>query len=633
MYNALFQPIKIGSLEIKNRFVMPAMDSHYTTTEHQFSEQALNYYGERALGGFGLLFTEYICISEEGLASKTQAAIYDDKFIPMLSKLTQRVHQNGSYIFAQLQHSGRLQGNGATDLPAVGASNIPTNGSTKEIHELTIEEIQIIIKKYVEAALRAKKSGFDGIEIHAAHGYLYAQFLSKGVNRRVDQYGGNTTNRARIVVETIQAIKEACGHDFPICVRTSGDEGYYGGNSIDDAVVQSILFEKAGADALHISYGTAIESYYRNAGFNIDNVKKVKNVVSIPVIGVGRINDPTLALSCIESNAMDLVALGRQSICDPHFPNKVKENKINEILTCTGCLQRCLYTNMFEEGFGTSCMINPFSGKEGLWVIEQTEKAKNIAVVGAGPAGLQAAWILGKRNHQVTVFEKESTPGGQYRLASVPTMKQDLAKTISTFVAFCDKYNVNIQYNTEATSELLKDFDEVILATGSLPIIPRIEGITNENVFLANDILGFKQRILNQNVLVLGAGLVGVETAELLAEENTKVTIVDMLDKLAPLAPKRPRLGLLDHLNHLGVTSLLNSRVLKINHDGIDYLQNDETKTLSGYDAIVLAFGSRPNQTLLENLTHEHIHVIGDASKAGDAKKAIFEATELALKL
>lgn len=634
MYQELFTPKKIGNLEIKNRFVVPAMDSHYTNENHQFTNQAINYYGERALGGFGLIITEFLCVSEEGLAEKTQAAIYDDKFLPMLSELTKRIHDNGSYIFAQLQHSGRLQGVAAK--PAVGASNIPDKNKLIKVHELETEEIKIIIQKFVKAALRAKKAGFDGIEIHAAHGYLLAEFLSKGINKRVDCYGGNLSNRARIVCEIIQAIKEACGDDYPVIVRTSGNEDYFGGNDIEDAVAQALLFESSGADAINVSYGTAIQSYYTKNGFNIENVKKIKSVLSIPVIGVGRINDPALALSAIKMNAMDFVALGRQSICDSHFPNKVKAGKINEILTCTGCMQRCLYTSSFEDGFGVSCMINPFSGKEKIWNIIPSLQKKKIGIIGAGPAGLQAAWILGKRGYDVTVYEKECQAGGQYRLAAVPPMKQDLAKTISTYLAFCQKYGVKIIYQTKVTKDLLdhKQFDEVIIATGSSPIVLNIEGISNDNVYLANDILSFQKNIHHAKVLVLGGGLVGAETAELLCEYDNDVTIVDMMDKVATQAPKRPRQNLIQHLKQLNITFKLNCRVLKINHDGIDYECQGKAGVLNNFDFIVLAFGSRPQQDLYHEINNQgNVHLVGDAFKAGDAKKAIYEATKLALKL
>ncbi len=637
MFDKLFEPMNIGKLEIKNRFVMPPMDSHYTDQDHYYTEQAYNYYGERAKGGFGLIITEYTCVSIEGLASKTQAGIYDDKFIPSLAKLTQRVHEHRAKIFCQIHHAGRIQGTGTSDLVAVGASSKPDASKLIKVHELTTAEIPGVVQKFVDGAIRAKKAGFDGVEVHGAHGYLLAQFLSKGVNKRVDQYGGNTTNRARIVCEIIGGIKGACGQDFPVIVRSSGAEGYYGGNTIEDAVAQAILFEKAGADGVHISHGVAIQSYYVDAGFNIANVAKVKEALSIPVIGVGRINDPTLALSIVESGQADFVALGRQSICDPHFPRKVKEGLLDELLICSGCMQRCLYTDNFEPGFGTSCMINPLSGKENMWKVEATQKAKKIAVIGAGPAGLQATWILAKRGHDVHLYEKEAKAGGQYALASVPAMKQDLAKAVSTYLAFNNKYGTKIHYNTMATAELLdsQQFDEIVIATGSVPVVPRIPGIDGGNVVLASDILSFEKMYSNQNILVLGGGLVGAETGELLGEYNNKVAIVDMVDKIAPLAPKRPRMNLVEHLEHLGVEFYLESKVLAINSDGIDYEHNGQSATLSGYDTIVLAFGSRANNALGDalKLTHGNVHIIGDAFQARDAQKAIFEATKLAIEL
>lgn len=637
MYRKLFEPMKIGNLEIKNRFIVPAMDSHYTNTEHQFTSQALNYYGERAKGGFGLIITEYLCVSEEGLASQTQAGIYDDHFLSMLTSLTERIHEEGGKIFAQLHHAGREQGEQTTDLPPVGASCIPAKGKLKKIHELTTEEVQIIIDKFAKAAQRAKKAGFDGVEVHGAHGYLLHQFLSKAVNRRVDQYGGSVTNRARIVCEIVHQIKVACGSDFPVCVRTSGAEDCEEGNSIEDAITQSLLFEAAGADALHISCEDPICPYYTKTAFNMENVKKVKAVVKIPVIGVGRINDPTLAAGIIASKWADFVALGRQSICDPHFSNKVKEGRIKELYSCTGCVQRCFYSNSFEEGCGTSCMMNPFSGKEGMWAIEPAENKKRIVIVGAGPAGLQAAWILAKRGHSVTIYEKEIVAGGQYRLAAVPPMKQDLAKTISTYLEFCKKYGVEIRYGVNADAELLKkeQFDEVILATGALPIVPPIEGIRGEQVYLAKEVLKCEKQFVGKKLLVLGAGLVGAETCEFLCDFGNEMTLVDMASEVAALAPNKVKRKLTARLKNSGVKFVLNSKVLKINKDGIDYEFDGEKRKLTGYDGVILAFGSKADNKLYEQIKDmsRNIHLIGDCSKAGDAKKAIYEASVLGMKL
>lgn len=637
MYEKLFEPIQIGSLTVKNRFVMPPMNSNLGDEEHFATERCARYYAERAIGGFGLQITEFICVSEEGLASPIQLGLYDDRFISGLHALTDRVHEGGGRIFAQLHHAGRVRYPGISNLPAVGASAIPVKGYPEPVHELLTAEIPEIEQKFVDAAVRAKAAGFDGVELHGAHGYLLAQFLSKSTNKRVDQYGGTLTNRARIVCEIIRGIKNVCGRDFPVSVRTSGNEGIEGGNTIQDAAAQCMLFEEAGADVLNVSYGTAIESYYTPSGFNIDHVKKVKNVVSVPVIGIGRINDPTLMTYAVRSGSMDMVALGRESVCDPHLPNKIREGRLNEIFTCVGCMQRCLYDEFFEEEGGISCMINPFSGKEGLWEIKKADQKKRIAVIGAGPAGLQAAWVLGKRGHDVSVYEKGATAGGQLRLASVPVMKQDLAKAVSTYLAYCEKYGVKIYYNTEATKELLDagDFDEIVLASGSVPIVPRsIEGITNENVCLANDILSSKITPADQKVLVLGAGLVGAEAAEMLGEYGNKVTIVDMIDRVAPLAPEYPRQGLMERLERCHVEFRPGSKVLKINEDGIDYERNGETGTLSGFDTIVLAFGSRPDTLLYDQIrNYPNVHAIGDAGKAGDAKKAIYEASKLAMTL
>lgn len=643
MFDKLFEPMKIGKLEIKNRLVVPPMHSGSATKEHLFSEQSFNYFAERAKGGFGLVITEFLCVSKEGLSDETQVGIYDDSFIPNLSEVAKRVKENGAACFAQIHHAGIQSDFNATKQISVGASRIPAINKLQPVHELTTDEVWSLVRKFGDAAMRAKKAGFDGVEIHGAHGYLVAQFLSKSTNKRIDEFGGSVTARAKFASEIIKDIKSKCGKDYPVTIRVSGTEDIENGNTIIDSAAQVKIFEAAGADAIHVSIGTIasrtiIVPNSFQPGFNMENSKKIKASVDIPVICVGRINDPAIAENIIISGAADFVSIGRQSISDPEFPNKVKENRLDEIFYCTGCMQRCIGGTKCEEAdTGVSCMINPFSGKEGLWKIEKTETTKKVVVVGAGPAGLQAAWVLAKRGHNVIVLEKERYAGGQYRLASIPPMKQDLARTIHTYTTLCNKYGAEIKYGVEANEEILASYnaDTIILATGSTPIVPPIKGIDGDNVYKANDILNGDKILANQKLLVIGAGLVGCETAEFLSLYNNKITIVDMIKEMAPLLGKTPRKYLLQKLEEAEIKFKSESKVLEFTLDGIKYEHNGKEGILRGFDSVILAIGSRSYNPVLEVAEKicKEVYSVGDAKRASDAKIGIYEATKIAMKI
>lgn len=639
----LFTPMKIGNLTIKNRFIMPAMDSGTTTKDHEYSDHSISYYTARARGGFGLLITEYMAVSEQGLGNACEVALWGDEFIPNLRKLTDSVHAAGAKIFAQVHHIGIMGHSDVCGETCVGPSAIPAKNIKEPIRELSNAEIYEIIELFGNAARRAKKAGFDGCEIHGAHGYLVAQFLSRATNKRGDEFGGSYANRFRIAALIIKNIRKKCGEDFPISFRFSANEFMEHGNNLGDALIYAKMAEDAGADCLHVSNGTGQGGYiaaphYFPEAYNMIGIAEIKKEATIPVIAVGRISDPAVAEYLVDTGKADFVALGRASICDPEFPDKMKEGCIDEIFQCTGCLQRCWYSGGCEEGdVGVSCMMNPLSGKEDRWIIKPANEKKSFAVIGAGPAGLECAWILAKRGHQVTVYEKENVPGGAYRLAAVPPHKQDLSKTIHTYVSLCRKYGVNFRFGMEVSEEDIMKFDcnGIILATGSRPFLPDIPGMNEKKVVKANDILSGKVVVSGKKVIVLGGGLVGCELSEVLRWYDNEVDIVEMTDALAREAVPRSRAVLLQRLKESGVKEHLNSRVMEILSDGIKFSCDGKEGELSGADVIVSALGTRSYNPLEKAARHssENVYVIGDARKARDAKMAIYEAAKLGLEL
>lgn len=640
-FSHVLSPIKIGKLKLKNRFVVPAMGSHLGEADGQVSDRTIDYYVARAKGGYSLIFTEFTCVDPEGLAMPGQLGIWNDSFIASHKRLTEAVHQHDGLIFCQLQHAGRETTSHFTGRQPAGASPIPSPTYKETPRELSTEEVYQLIEKFVDSAIRAKEAGYDGVELHGAHQYVIAQFMSSYSNKRMDQFGGSFENRMSFAVKIIQGIKEKCGKDFPVSVRISAEEPVSSGRKRKEARMAAKAIEEAGADVISVStggYGFGQNTLAPQAiqpGYNSENSAFIKEVLDIPVIVAGRINDPHVAEDIVASNGADIVALGRTSLADPEFPNKVAENRTNEIIPCVACMQRCQEGGGRDEwDNGVSCTYNPFTGKEGILKIEPTEQPKRIAIVGGGPAGLETAWVAAKRGHSITLFDKNTRPGGQVAIGSMPPHKQELIRAIKSYVTLGEKHDVTYKFGVEATPELVEDFDEVVLATGGVSIRPSFTGIDEAGVLDAVDVIEGKEPA-GQNVLIIGGGLVGVETADMLGERGHKVTVIEMKPDVANDEHREVKALLMGRLISYGVTFLTEAKVKALNPGTVIFEKDGEDQTIEGFDTILLALGAKSYNPLedLLNGSGKPIHVIGDALKARTITEAVYEGAKLGVSI
>ena len=526
MLDKLFSQITINGKTLKNRCVVNPVLVNFCEEDGTCTERFAAYHEAKAKGGFAMIVTENIAVTSVAKGYQWIPGLWKDEHIAGFKGMTDRVHNHDALIIAQLNHPGRQASEKFAHAQSWAPSAIPDPYHNQEIpHEMTIAEIHKTVADFGDAAKRAKEAGFDGVELHGAHGYLIPQFMSMYTNKRTDEYGGDLFNRMRFALEVIQDVREKCGADFILGYRLSADERVTGGFTIEDTKAVVPYLDEAGVDYFSVSIAVnatddqMIPSMYYAHGYQANYAKEVKEVTEKAVISVGRINDTRVANSILLSKKADLIGFARQSLTDPETPNKAREGRFEEIRKCVGCLHGC--ADHIDNGLTGSCELNPLIGYESdpAYQTVRAEKPKKVMVIGAGPGGMQAAIAAAECGHTVTVYDSGRWAGGQYRIASIPPGKGEITNFLCWQANELKKLNVPVVLSTTVTKEMVLEEkpDVVIAATGVLPIIPnKILGISNDIVVLSQDVLTGDTNTGNRCVVV-GGGLVGVEVANHLA--------------------------------------------------------------------------------------------------------------------
>lgn len=644
-YPMLFSPIKVGTQEVKNRVFMPPVSTNLA--DHGYVTDALvDHYTARAKGGVGLIITEVVTVEPTYTYLPGDMCCYDDTFIPGWEKLAAAVHQYGAKIMPQLFHPAYMAFNVPGTPRLIAPSFVGPSYAREAPRPITIDEIHELTHQFGDAAVRMQKAGVDGVEVHAAHAHgMLGGFLSPQYNKRTDEYGGSLDARMRFLLEVIAEIRERCGEDFIIDVRISGDEYTDGGLTLNDMIYVSRRLEKAGVDMIHVSGGTTIKrgSAIPAAGTKQAShaalSREIKKHVGIPVATVGRINEAWIAEELIEDGAADICMMGRANLCDAEFCNKAAAGRAEEVRPCIGCL-RCLNGIMF--GKPISCTVNPDVEHDEAGYEPAPEK-KNVLVVGAGPAGMEAAYIAAKRGHNVVLVDKQEEPGGQLRIASVPPAKQELTRVIKYQFSRLAEAGVDVRMGVELTAEdIQRDFAgyEVVLSYGAEPIVPGfMTGF--KQVMTADDLLAGRA-FPGKKIVIVGGGSVGCETADYLAPlvndlapSNRDVTLIEMTKTLAANEGGAGRAVLVTRILDKGVHVLTEAKLTSVTEDTIAYEKDGEEHVIEGTDTLVLALGYRPNTQLADALSEAGFtcHVVGDSKQCGNLRDAIEAAYALACEL
>lgn len=636
-FTHLFEPIKVGNVELKNRMVMLAIGTGYPEPDGTVGDCFINFCVERARGGVGLIITPFAPFD---MAIPVIPGLYDDRFIPGARRLTDAVHAYGTKIAPQFlgQYFWVNKENGSFEFIAPSAVFNKMIGTTPKA--LTVEEIHRLVDEYGEAGRRAREGGFDAIELPLGIGYLLNRFISPCTNKRTDEYGGSLENRMKLSLEIIDRIHKQAGEDYPIICRVSVEEFMEGGHTLEDSKKVVSILEAAGVKAIDVEAGwhecpVPLVAMSVPRGAFVYLAEEIKKVVNVPVVAAYRINTPELAEQILADGKADLIGLGRALLADPEFPNKAKEGRSDEIRTCIAC-SNCLDNLLTGYKSGTVpsafCSVNPRMGKEAEYTIEPARVVKKVLVVGGGPGGMEAARVAALRGHQVTLCEKGEELGGQLRVACLPPYKDELGSLIKNMASQVRTAGVEVRLNTEVTLELVEkeNPDVLILAIGAMPLIPDIPGVGQGNVVTAVDVI-MRREDVGETAIVVGGGMIGCEAAEFLAAAGKKVTIVEMLPKIGSDYGATYRHVVLRRLREIGIKMETNVMVEEITDRGVKAKRDGLAKFFPG-DTVVLAVGFEPNKELDEKLSGKVPvpYSIGDCVEPRRIKEAIEEGFRLA---
>lgn len=666
MFAKLFEKITINKTIIKNRIVYPSLALSYSD-DGEVNDRYLEYYRERAKGGAGIITVGPVLFDYTGIGVNA-LSIAHDRHIPGLIKLTSAIKDEGACAWIQLYHAGAYAYSAMMDgRKPVAPSAVYSKYSKETPAEMTLEDIKNIQESFARGAERAKEAGFDGVEILGSAGYLISQFLSPVKNLRKDQYGGSFENRIRFAEELIKMMRKRLGPDYPITIRMAGNDFVPGSTTDEETPLIAKVYEEAGIDAISVTGGWH-ESRVPQLAMNLPRggfaylAKGIKNSVSVPVIASNRISDPWIAEEILSEGYADMVNLGRVLIADPFWPQKALLGLAGEIRPCVACSQGC--TDELFSGRPVICLANARAGFEGERNISRTASPKRVMVIGAGPAGLEAAYRTAEAGHTVDLYEKRDRIGGQIWIAGTPPHKDELHELIFYYDMMLEKNSVSLHLETEVTADLIKNVkpDFIIAAEGAQSSFPPIEGIRDESVISAWEVLE-KDPDLGRRIAVIGGGAVGLETAEFLAAKGTidaetlyflfkyramsderlheliskgskDITVFEMLPKAGAGVGKSTKWILMGNIKDYDVKIITEAKVISVKNNTVVYEKDGVVQKLE-FDNIINAAGSDPVRKLADKLEDTGIpfEVIGDSTGPSTILQAVHQGYLAAMKI